>query len=217
MPQPKLTALEIIQKFELQVGDVTELSSSEELSLLNTVYQKLCADRPWEFLKTNVTGSLSGTGDGGMYITVPDNFGFFYDNGNYTENYGNSDTGFSQKVIFIGANFTPYQVINYGDRRQYQGKSGYCYFDVGAGKIYFTGIPTETTYSMDYIKIPALLLSTDYPIFAGQFHDVLVYAMATDNSIIQLSPKATSYAQENNVKYKDGLLDMQYYYSQFQI
>jgi hypothetical protein len=216
MPQPKKTALELIQAFELQVSDVTELSSTEELSLLNSVYQRICADRPWEFLKISVSGSLAGSGDGGIYITVPDNFGFFYENAQYTDNNAQDYSVSSPRVIYLGTNLNPYQVINYGDRRQYKGKIGYCYYDIGAGKIYFTGTPTETTYSMDYIKIPALLLSGDYPIFSGQFHDIIIFAMATDNSIMQLSPKATSYAVENNAKFKDGLLQMQYFYSQFQ-
>ena len=214
MALPKLTAQEIILKFELQVSDVTELSASEELYLLNRIYQKVCADRAWEFLKKNQTGSLSGSGSGGYYITVPDDFAFFYENNNYTENNSITYNNTCPRVIFIGTNYTPYQIVNYGDRMQYRNNTGYCYLDIGAGKIYFTGTPTEITYSMDYIKTPALLTLTDYPIFNGRFHDILVFGMATSSDIINLSPKATSYKQENENMYNQYLLDMQYHYSQ---
>jgi hypothetical protein len=211
---PKKTAQEIIISFELQVSDVTELSSSEELSLLNRVYQKICADRPWEFLKKNETGNLSGSGSGGFYITIPDDFSFFYENNTYTENNASINNNTSPKVIFIGANFTPYQIVNYGDRNKYIGQNGFCYLDISAGKIYFTGIPQETSYSMDYIKTPALLTLTDYPIFNGKFHDLIVFGMATASDVINLSPKATSYQKENETLYNQYLLDMQWHYSQ---
>jgi hypothetical protein len=212
--QPKKTAQEIITSFELQVSDVTELSSSEELSLLNRIYQKICADRAWEFLKKNQIGSLLGSGSGGFYITVPDDFAFFYENNTYTENNASINNNTSPKVIFIGTNFTPYQIINYGDRMKYRNQNGYCYLDIGAGKIYFTGTPLETTYSMDYIKVPPQLTLTDYPIFNGKFHDLIVFGMSTNSDIINISPKATSYQKENENLYNQYLLDMQWFYSQ---
>lgn len=46
-----MLASEIIAKFELYVDDSTELSTQEELDLLNKVYQKVADDRPWEILK----------------------------------------------------------------------------------------------------------------------------------------------------------------------
>ena len=46
-----MTAQEIIAAFELKVDDSTELSTSEELALLNRVYQLVCDERPWEILK----------------------------------------------------------------------------------------------------------------------------------------------------------------------
>lgn len=215
MAQPKKLVSQLITDFELQVNDVTELSSSEELALLNRIYQKVCADRPWEFLKTAATGTLSGSGVDGYYITIPDDFGFFYDNNLYTDNTISASNNAAPKVIFIGANLDPYQVINYGDRRQYLGKTGYCYVDLANSKIYFTGTPVSTTYNMDYIKIPATLALSDYPVFNGKFHDILTFGMAADNDILQLSPKATSYKDENQGKYNGYLMDMQYHYAQF--
>jgi hypothetical protein len=215
MAQPAKTVATLITEFELQVSDVTELSSQEELNLLNRVYQKVCADRPWEFLKTYASGTMSGSGVDGYYITMPTDFGFLYENNTYTENNQANQSNTSPKVIWIGTNKTPYQVINYSDRIKYLGKLGYCYVDYGNSKIWFTGTPESTTYLLDYIKVPAVLTTSDYPIFNGKFHDILVFGMSVANEILQLSPKATSYAVENQALYNQYLLDMQYFYSQY--
>lgn len=203
MAQPKLTSAEIITAFELQVSDVTELSSSEELSLLNKVYVKICGLRPWEFLKTAVAGAiLSDTT--GYYITAPTDFSSF--SINYSAEI--------PKVVYVGASFQPYRVIDFSSRRLYRNQNGYVYYDAANLAIRFTGTPNELTYEFDYIKVPALLALGAYPIFPGQFHDMLVYAMAVDNDILQLSPKATSYAKENNAKYESDLNDMEYWNAQ---
>ena len=215
MTQPAKLVSTLITDFELQVNDVTELSSSEELSILNRIYQSICAKRPWEFLKTSASGTMSGSGVDGYYITIPSDFGYFYENNTYTNNTLSAQNNASPKVIFIGANRTPYQIVNYSDRVQYLGKTGYAYVDLVNSKIYFTGTPVSTTYLMDYIKIPALLTTSDYPIFNGRFHDIITFGMAVDNEILQLSPKAQSYAPENQAKFNQYLSDMEYHYSQF--
>lgn len=203
------TATQLITTFELQVSDTTELSTSEELSILNRIYQRICGDRAWEFLKTNATGTMSGSGSGGYYITVPSDFAFFYENNNYTENNVANQSNTAPKVIFVGSNYTPYQIINYGDRIQYRNRNGYCYLDLANSKIYFTGTPESTTYSMDYIKVPATLTASDTPVIPTRFQDMIVYGMATENDVLQLSPKATSYAPENRALYNQYMLDMQ--------
>jgi len=48
------------------------------------------------------------------------------------------------------------------------------------------------------------------PIFPARFHDMLVFGMAVEDTIIQMSPKATSYAVENQTKYQQILDDMSY-------
>lgn len=210
MAQPKKTAAEIITAFELQVSDITELSSSEELALLNKKYIKICSLRPWEFLKTTASGTiLSDTT--GYYITVPSDFGYFAENNGFTNNAANIDNNASPKVIFVGTTYSPYQIVNFSDRRQYRNQNGFAYYDAVNNIIRFTGTPVSTTYEFDYIKVPAKLITTDYPIFPGQFHDMIVYAMATDNDIVQLSPKATSYIKENNALYESDLEDMFYW------
>lgn len=208
---------EIITNFKLQVSDVTELSSAEGLYILNRVYNKVMSSRPWEILKTSVSGTMLGSGTDGMYITLPTDFSFFSINANYTQNTYEYQGNTSPAVIFVGTNRTAYQVVNYSDRVQYLGKTGFAYLDYANSKIYFTGTPVESTYLFDYIKVPAALTAGTSPIIPERFQDILVFGMATEDSILQLSPKATSYAPENQAKYESMLLDMAYWNSQFNI
>ncbi len=211
------TATELITKFEVQVSDITELSNTEELMVLNRINNRVCAERPWEFLKTSATGTLSGSGIDGSYITIPTNFAYFTENLNYTDNTMSTQNNASPKVIFIGTSRSPYQIVNYSDRRQYLGKTGYAYLDLANDKIVFTGTPTVRTYDFDYIKTPAVLTVGDTPEIPERFQDVLVYGMATENTIMELSPKATSYAGENRAMYEQYIVDMAYWNAQLQL
>ncbi len=210
MAYPKKTATEIIEAFELQVDDVTELSTSEELEILNRVYVRICASKPWEFLKTNATGTILQDATS-YYITLPDNFMFMSENKNYTDNTTAYQNNANAKVVFIGTTYQPYQVVNFSDRRQYINQTGVCYLSLSENKIRFMATPVATTYDFDYVAKPALLVAADYPAFPGQFHDMLAYAMAIENDILQLSPKATSYQDKNEEKFKEDLLAMQYW------
>ena len=200
-----MLASEAITQFELQVNDVTELSTSEELIVLNRIYQRVCDDRPWEFLKTSATGTMSGSGVDGYYITVPSDFAYFYENYNWTDNSYSTQLNRTPKVIFVGTTKTPHSIINYSDRQQYLGSTGYAYVDWGNSKIYFTGTPVSTTYSMDYIKTPATLIAGSTILIPERFCPILIYGMSTENEIIQLSDKAKSYAQENLDLYNEYL------------
>lgn len=208
-----MTATEIITTFELIVNDVTELSTSEELALLNRIYSKICTERPWEFLKTSATGTMSGSGVDGMYITLPSDFSFFSENYQYTDNTISPQNNASPRVIFVGTAYSPYFLVNYSDRRQYLGSTGYAYLDLANSKIVFTGTPVSSTYSYDYIKVPTALVGATSPVFPSRFHDMIAFGMASENDILQLSPKATSYAQENQSKYNSYLVDMAYWNS----
>lgn len=199
------TATQLIATFELQVSDVTELSTIEELAILERVYQKVCSDRPWEFLKTPVSGTMSGSGVNGFYITTPTDFAYF------AENFEN------ERVIFVGTDYTPYQIVDFSNRRQYKDITGYAYLDLVNGKIYFTGTPASTTYEFDYIKFPATLTAGTSPIFPARFHDILVYLMASSNDVLQLSPKATSYKIENEILAKELLNDMIFWNANLQL
>jgi len=215
MAQPKKTAGEIITGFELQVNDITELSASEELDLLQGEYQEICSKRPWNWLKA-VGGGAILSDSNGYYIAAPDDFAYFVINNTQTNNAAIIDNNASPKVIFLvnGSTYIPWQIINYSDRRQYVNRSGYAYLDPVAKQIRFLATPPYMTCEFDYIKVPALLALSDYPLIPGQFHDILIFAMATSNDILQLSPKATSYKKENEEEKQKILRNMEWMDSQ---
>ena len=197
------TPADVIEKFELQVSDITELSSAEELDLLQNVFQDVCVDRQWEFLKAPASGSLTLDATTGLYyLTVPDDFAYFSANNQTTDNSDEIDNNSVPAVVFIGTNYDPYQVVNYSDRRQYRNRTGFCWYDASTRKVWFTTTPPATTYEFDYIQAPpTLTLNGNFP-FPDQFTAILWYGMARDNSIIQLSDRAKSYLAENNAKYE---------------
>jgi len=206
-----MTSTEIITEFELQVNDVTELSTAEELIILNRVYRKVQNDRPWEWLKKEATGTILSDANG-SYITPPADFGYIFENGNYSQFNQPDIVGTSvPKVIFVGTTHTPYFLVNFSDRRQYRDKVGYAYYDAVNNQIRFTGTPDGSTYEFDYIYIPDDLVgggSPTSPVFPARFHEILIYGMAVENEIIQLSPKAKSYAPENQAYYEGYLADL---------
>ena len=65
-------ASEIITKFQLQVDDMTELSSTEELSLLNDVIRETVMSRVWNIFKTSATGTAVNN-----EITLPPDDAYF--------------------------------------------------------------------------------------------------------------------------------------------
>lgn len=209
-----MTATEIITSFETQVSDVTELSTSEELALLNRVYQRVCNDRPWEFLKATATGTITNSGSS-YYLTLPDDFAYFYENFDYTDNAISTQINSGNRVVLVGSNYAPYYIVNYADRGQYRNRGGYAYLDIANNRLYFTG-PTSGTYELNYIKVPETLTASDEPVFPARFQDILVYGMAVENDIIQLSDKAKSYAPENQELYNQYLADMALWNSNLQ-
>lgn len=213
MALPTKTAAEIITLFELQVDDVTELSSTEELSILNRVYQRVCAKKPWVFLMKTASGSLS-TDATSTYITKPTDFFYFLENYQYTDtNLTNTPTT-APKVIYLGSNYNPVNIINFQDRRMYRNQSNYAYLSPSEGKIRFTYTPSETTYEFDYCKIPDDLTISDSPIFPASFHEMLAYGMAVEKDILELSDKAKSYATENQARFENDILQMEYWHAQ---
>ncbi len=215
-----MTAQDIITQFELQVSDITELSEVEELMLLNRVYFKVCTDRPWEFSKTNATGTV--VYDSVLqqyYIAIPSDFAYFIENNNFTDNSISFDGTANPKTIFVsnGVNsYSPFKIINYDDRQQYYNQSGFAYVNWKTGRIIFTG-PVPNTYlsnmafTFDYVSFPTALGINDTPIFPAAYHPILLYGMASENDIIQLKNKGDSYKAENDAKYNEYLNLMAYW------
>lgn len=202
-----MIASEIITKFELQNDDMTDLSSDEELYLLNKIYLKVCTERPWEFLKKEFAGTTTSD----AFISLPSDFAYLTQNYNYTD----SSYEASRPVVFVGSAFSPYQVVSWSDRRQYRDKSGFCYIDIANNRLYFTLAPgTGLAVEFDYSSVPPTLTASDTPLIPSRFVDILYHGMCVEDSVIQQSDKAKSYAQENNQMYKRIFDDMSYWNSQ---
>lgn len=201
-----MLASEIISAFETYVDDATELSSTQELALLQKVYNKIWIDRVWEFAKKSATGTLSITLP---YVSLPADFAHLVDNNQYTDNSTSIDNNAAPRVIYIGSSYTPYQVINWSDRRKYLNKLGYAYLDMVNSRLYFTSQPTTAdSYEFDYKSIADTLVTSSTPAFPARFHDILYHGMAIDNEIIQRWPKASAFAPENTEKFNSYLADM---------
>ena len=162
-----MTGQTIINKFHLYCGDQGELSTADELDLLNKCYDDVLNLMPWQFLKKSATGSILSDANG-SYIVPPTDFRYFIENHQKTDISDNTDNNASAKVIFTGSNYTPYQVVNWSDRRQFRNGGNYCYYDVALGQIRFLSAPVDSTYEFDYISNwPALTLTTSplFPVF----------------------------------------------------
>lgn len=208
-----MTGNDIINKFHLYCGDSSELSTQDELDLLNKVYQDVMNQRPWEFLKSSASGTIQTDGVT-SWIILPYNFRYFIENGEKTDNSQTIYNNASPKVVFIGPNYTPVQIVNFSDRRQVRNTSGFAYPDMANQKLIFTWNPTDTTYEMDYIKSWEALTLTNSPIFPEDLHDMLFQGMAIDSVIINLFDRSHSYAKENTDAYNDMLKKLFYYNSQ---
>lgn len=197
-----MIASDIILRFELQTDDSTDLSSSEELALLNKVYNKICSDRPWEFLKKESTGLTSTTLP---YVSLPADFQYVLVNNQDTE-------GDNVPVVFVGTDFAPYKIISWSDRRNYRNQDGYAYIDLPNSRLVFTLQPTASkTIEFDYVSTPPTLTLSGTPLIPERFQDIIYHGMMVEDTIIQQSDKAKSYAQENQSQYKSYFDDMCYW------
>ena len=162
---------------------------------------------PWEILKKQASGTLSTTVP---YVSLPSDFIMLSANHNYTEN-----TEYAGRpVIFVGANYQPYYVVSWSDRRQYRSQNNVAYVDIAAMRLYFTVQPTVAdTYEFDYCAMPVDLLTSTAPVFPTDFWYSIIYGMSTDDFIVQLFDKARSYAAENDAKFNGVIADMKYWNS----
>lgn len=189
------TVQDIITKFELYAGDETELSSQEELDLVQKIYSQVLEAGEWEFLKTAFTGVQSTSVP---YIALPDDFIQMMKN-----------QGRNQKVVYVGTNYDPYVVVTFDERRNYRNQKGYCYIDMATSRLYFTKQPESAdTVEYDYLAYPAELTTTDALVFPPRYWDVIYFGMLLDNDIIQMSDKARAYEKENIISYQTILQNM---------
>lgn len=199
-----MTGAEIIAQFEQYVDDLTELSTTQELILVNKIYHKICDLRPWEFLKKEKTGTMTTT----TTIAFPDDFSHLLENFNYTDNSISTEINSKPCVVFISSNggstYNPFRVVNWSDRRQYVNTNGVCYIDYAASVITFPYAQSSgALYNFDYKSVPTNLTTGTSPVFPDRFQHAIYHGMAVDDMIIQLFDKARSYAKENQGAYKD--------------
>lgn len=208
-----MTWEEIIYRFRLQVDDGSELSSDEELALLNQCYRELQNDRDWEWLITQYTGTQSVSVP---YIDLPADFKKLSANYNWiTQWFGNAwvPIGFNwfylpinisnTPVVFVGTQYEPYEVVSFSNRRNHRDQSNVCYIDVPNQRLYFTIQPTTAqSVEYDYIKRAAALTTATEPLFNDAYHEILAYAMAAKFDPIQLTAKDwMNYMTDNQRQY----------------
>lgn len=193
----------VITKFELYAGDETELSSVEEMDLLQKIYSKVCAEEEWECLKTQFTGVQSTTVP---YVALPDDF---------ITMVRNKDR--NQKVVYVGTNYDPYIVVTFDERRNYRNQKGYCYVDVAQNRLYFTKQPDSAeSIEYDYTAFPDELTTTaDTFVFPQRYWDIFYFGMLLDNDIIQMADKARTYMKDNAAQYQLILQDMKNWNASF--
>ena len=204
-----MIASEIIARFNLQVDDSSELSSTEELALLNQCYREIQNDRSWEWLKTEATATTSISVP---YIALPSDFRTLSPNMEGAYQYGN------ESVVYVGVDYEPFRVINFSNRRDYRDRNGICYIDIPNSRLVFTKQPSSArSVEYDYLmKAPDLITSAE-PLFDDAYHEVLAYGMAAKFDAIQLTNKNESYSRENEAMYLSILEQMQMVDSQIKL
>lgn len=196
------TGQDIIDDFEMQVDDGTELATAEELTVLNRVYRRLLDSKDWLFLMKKLNLVTNGTDS----IDLPEDFDRFLQSGQYTNRFIDSKYPY---VIFLGESQDPYYYVNYLDREQYRNQSNYFYIDLTTNKIVFTQTPDSGLAVIgDYIYAPDDIELDTSPVIPAKYHDIFAYGMATEDFIIQLFDKGKSYAPENLLKYNQRLADL---------
>lgn len=214
-----MTGTQILAKFHLQVDDASELSDTEELDLANDVYQEIQDDRPWEWLKVPFAGTTSTSV---AYIALPADFKEVAPNYSGLQSGSFNNLGVppgyvapvyasatNASVVFVGANFTPYRIIPFSDRRNYRNVDGFCYIDLPNSRLVFTLQPTSVqAVEFDYIKVAAALTTSTSPLFRVGFHKIIAFGMAVKFNPIEQTDKSVSYRDENLTEYHKLLSDM---------
>ena len=189
-----LTTAEIISRYNLQVDDASELSSDEELALANEVYNTICNDRPWEWLKRTYTGVTSTSV---AYVGL-----LLY----FKELCQNS---YNKSVVFVGTDRSEYLVVSLSSRRDYYNTDGYCYIDIPNQRLYFMKQPTEVkAIEYDYVSYPTALTTATSPLFNSRYHEMVSYGMAAKFSNIDQEDKSKSYKNDNKKEYDDFMFGL---------
>lgn len=194
------TVADIQKDFRLFMDDTSDLSSSEEISLMDKIYQLVSQEMDWEKLKKPYSGTTSGT-----TLALPTGFSGLSENADYSENgeYGNAP------VIYVGDDYTPYKVVSFSDRRMYRDQGNIAYIDIANDNLVFATDPGVKAVEYDYMEEPTALSDTDDTFwFPDKFAHILYHGMCADSFVIQQSEKARSYRDEHLSSYNMFLNNM---------
>jgi hypothetical protein len=198
-----MTKSQLKDKFVLYLDDMSELSDAEVDELFDTKYNMVNSDRPWEGTKAEATGTTSTSVP---YISLPSDFLYLTQNNNYTET---ASELAKNPVIFVGADYAPYKVVSWSDRRQYREQANTAWLDIPNSRLVFAKQPVSAlAVEYDYFKIMPALTDSDEPWFPAVYHEIMYHAMCIDDFIIQQSEKAKSYKKEHEDMYRDYLRRM---------
>lgn len=193
----------IINNFNLYVDDQADLSSAEELSLLNKWYRIVLENRPWNFLIREFTTTTTGAD----FVDLPTDFAYITNNDQTYDEERNT-------VAFINKN--PYQIVPFQERRQWLDRDNIAWVNVAENRLYFSKAPLAgKAVSLDYVYVPDDLTLVTQPVFPPRFHSIVYHGMATDFNLIEQSEKGLSYRQENEQQFDRYLTDMAYWDTQF--
>jgi hypothetical protein len=203
-----MTKSAIITTAQLYLDDTSELSDAEFSALFDRKYRDVSTRKPWEGTKAEGTGTTSTSVP---YVALAADFRYLTANANHTD----SSYEGSRPVIYIGTEYTPYQVVSWSDRRAYREQEGFAYVDYPNLRLYFTKQPTQPkVVEYDYHKIMPDLASGESPWFPEEFQPILFHEMVCDDFIIQQSDKAKSYRNENMQQADKYYRNMCYWNSQ---
>ena len=196
------TLRESIEEFRLYMDDSSELSTAEEIRLGDRICKLVANKMPWEILRREHTSTVSGTSD-----TLPDRFSQILQNDNYTD----SSYEAAGPVVYVGPNYTPWKVVSISDRRNYRDKKGFAWVDIPNNNLVFASSINDTI-EYDYKQNPATLTSFDDTIWIpDNYAPIVFFGMCIDSWVIQQSPKARSYRDENIAAFNMWLSDMKYW------
>lgn len=198
----------IITKAQLYLDDSSELSSQESSDLFDKFYRMFNSSHTWEGTKAEGTGTTSTSVP---YIDLAE--GFLY----LTANYNHTDQSYEAErpVVFVGTNYSPYEVVSWSDRRQYRNQSNKVCIDFPNNRLLFTKQPVAAeTVEYDYHKQQTALTTDDTPWMPEEFQDWIYHRMVSDDYMIQQSPKGKSYAAENRAAAEEIMNNAKYWNSQ---
>ena len=202
-----MTKAQIITKAQLYLDDTSELSDQEFSDLFDKMYNKVNASHTWEGTKAE----HSTTTDGTVNVTLPTDFLYLTANHNYTD--ASYEAG--RPVVFLGANYSPINIVSWSDRRQYRDNNNYAWIDFPNSNLVFGKAPASgQAVEFDYHGQKAALASDESPWFPAEYHDVIYHMMVSDDYMIQQSPKGKSYRNENMQAAENLLNDLKWWNSQ---